>query len=632
MTATTDCGMRTRLGRVLVKAKLLTGAELATLYDAIRSEADFWETILRTTRLTEDQVAEALAAHCGLDVVALAGKEADPRALALVPEDEAAQHVAVPVALRDADVLELAVANPLDGALAAALAARGVKSRLVVATPSAIRAAIAARYQASETLLGKVREVDEGEEILSLEDAVARDGVEAGVLDLSREEARPIIRTVSIMLRDAIERRASDIHVEAVAGGVRVRYRIDGVLEEVLRLSRRTQSFIVARLKVLAEIDIAERRIPQDGRFRMKLGAREVDVRVSTLPTYYGEKVVLRLLDPGATVSRIEDLGFDAAHLAAIRDAGERPQGEILVTGPTGSGKSSTLFAALREIMTRPVNIVTIENPVEYDVSGLNQVQVNEKAGLTFAATLRSILRQDPNVILVGEIRDRETAEIASQAAMTGHLVLSTLHTNDAPAAIARLFDLGVPPYLVASALALVVAQRLVRRVCRACAARCAPAPAALARLGLDPAAEYVRGAGCAQCGGTGYRGRLVVAEVLPVDNHVREMIAKGEGESALRRAMRATGLRSIVEDAAHKVREGLTTAEEVLRVVEISSAGRVCPSCAEALESDYTVCPACCAVVRPICRECRQPLKPAWSVCPYCGAAAARAREGARV
>jgi type IV pilus assembly protein PilB len=339
----------------------------------------------------------------------------------------------------------------------------------------------------------------------------------------------------------------------------------------------------------------------------------------------------MRILDPSQTVARLEQLGFDPAHLELVKEALEKPQGAILCTGPTGSGKSSTLFAGLRSLMGRPINIVTVENPIEYEVPGLNQVQVNDKAGLTFAASLRAILRQDPNVVLIGEIRDRETAEIASQAAMTGHLVLSTLHTNEASGAVSRLIDLGVPPYLVASSLALVVAQRLVRRICASCRATYRPDPALIAKLGLEPDREYARGAGCDACGGTGYRGRLVVAELLPVDRQIREMIARNETEASLRKCMRAMGLKTIVEDAAGKVRDGHTTVEEVLRVVEIPTGSRACPDCRAALENDYNACPECGIVVRASCRECRQPLRPKWTVCPYCCAEAPPARAGGR-
>jgi type IV pilus assembly protein PilB len=313
-----------------------------------------------------------------------------------------------------------------------------------------------------------------------------------------------------------------------------------------------------------------------------------------------------------------------------MRESIAKPQGAILVTGPTGSGKSSTLFAMLREVVGHPINIVTIENPIEYDLAGANQVQINDKTGLTFASTLRSILRQDPNVILVGEIRDKETAETAFQAAMTGHLVLSTLHTNDAPNTISRLGDLGVAPFLVASSLAAVVAQRLARRICADCRTSYRPDAAALAKLGLDPDRDYVRGAGCSSCGGSGYRGRTVVAEVLAVDARMREIIAERGSEGSIRRAMRAAGSASMAEDAAAKVRAGVTTVEEVLRVVEVPAAAPQCPGCSEGLEQDYMGCPRCGVVVRATCRACRQPLRADWAHCPYCTAQASSPRRAA--
>jgi type IV pilus assembly protein PilB len=611
---------QSKLGPILVKAGLLRPADAAAIQAAQRPSESFADAAARTGLVSEDQIAEALARHYGLPFLRLAGATFDPRALAQLTEAQATGYRAIPVTLEDGGRLLLAVADPADWGAKQAIEFQGLSVRLAVATPTAIRDAIAAQYRADETLDEILRAVGDPLDLEVVpEHAEEEDAEQAGVLDLFKRESRPVVKTVNVMLRDAIERRASDVHVEPGVAFVRVRFRIDGVLEEALRLPKWVQSILVARLKVLASLDIAERRVPQDGRFRLRQGSREVDVRISTLPTHYGEKVVLRLLDPERVIANLDDLGFEASQLKLIRETIAKPQGMILATGPTGSGKSSTLFASLREVLGRPLNIVTIENPIEYDLAGVTQVQVNEKAGLTFAATLRSILRQDPNVLLIGEIRDQETAEIALQASMTGHLVLSTLHTRDAPSAVTRLLDLGVAPFVLSSSLTLVIAQRLVRRICESCRRLEAPPRDALARLGLAPGAAYYRGAGCEKCNGTGFRGRTVVAEVLPIDGPLREAIASRESESAIRKALRAAGQASMIEDAARKVRLGITTADEVLRVVEIEAGALLCEACGEALESDYAACPSCGASLRASCAACRQPLKPSWAVCPYC-------------
>ncbi|HVY60565.1 MAG TPA: ATPase, T2SS/T4P/T4SS family [Planctomycetota bacterium] len=613
-----------KLGQILVKTGLLTEAEVLALQAAQEADDTLAETVVRRSAITESQIAEAVATYYGLPYIDLRSTSFSSEALSLFTEAQAKRFGAIPVRLEPDGSVLLAVSDPVDYAAKQALEFRGLRARLVVASPAAIREAIAAEYRTEDTLEDIVKQISESRELDEIEVAVQQQPDEPqGVLDLHKHESRPVVKTVNAVIRDGIATRASDIHIEPAQAHVRVRYRIDGVLNEALRLPKWVQNVMVARLKVLANLDIAERRVPQDGRFRLRMKRSEIDVRVSTLPTHHGEKVVMRLLNPDENVSKLHALGFAPPALAAIRGAIQQPQGTILVTGPTGSGKSSTLFGSLREIANRPLNIVTVENPIEYELAGITQVQINEKQGLTFASVLRSILRQDPNVILVGEIRDRETAEIAFQAAMTGHLVLSTLHTNDAPSAVSRLFDLAVPAYLVGSSLSLVVAQRLVRRICEACKQPATPDPAQLAKLGLDPHCAYFEGAGCMRCAGTGYIGRTVVSEVLPVDARIRALIAARAPEGAIRKAMRAAELPSILEDAARKVRLGETTAEEVLRVVELQAGQCTCPRCGEGIESDYAACPHCATTLRILCTACREPLKAGWAICPYCRTAA---------
>ena len=372
----------------------------------------------------------------------------------------------------------------------------------------------------------------------------------------------PVVRLVNKLLLDALEARASDVHLEGYARTLRVRYRIDGMLRDVPAPPVHLMPAVVSRIKIMADLDIAERRVPQDGRIRLRLLERQVDVRVSTLPTLHGESVVLRLLDAGGGRVGLEELGMSTDTLERVLGAITRPHGIVLVTGPTGSGKTTTLYAAVDRIRTGREKILTVEDPVEYQLEGVPQVQVNEKAGVTFATALRALLRQDPDVLLVGEIRDGETAEIASQAALTGHLVLSTLHTNDAPSALTRLLDLGIAPFLVASTVEAVVAQRLVRTICVHCA-RQVPAPPLLAHL----AEHVVEGAGCDHCLGTGFRGRTGVYEVLMVDDEIRAELQRRRGSAEIRRLAIERGMRALYDDGLRQVLAGRTTIAEVLRV-----------------------------------------------------------------
>lgn len=395
------------------------------------------------------------------------------------------------------------------------------------------------------------------------------DDLAADVRDLANQP--PVIRYVNLLVRDAYDSGASDIHLEAGRAGLAARYRLDGVLAPAPEPPAELHHAVVSRIKLLAELDIAERRRPQDGRIRVRLEQRELDLRVSTVPTLFGESVVLRLLDRGGRPVGLEELGMPPSVLERMRTLAARPHGMVLVTGPTGSGKTTTLYAALALRDRGAEKIVTVEDPVEYQLAGVTQVPVHRQAGVTFGAALRSILRQDPDVIMVGETRDPETAEIAVQAAMTGHLVFTTLHTNDAAGAVPRLLDLGVPDYLVAATLEAVLAQRLVRRVCEGCRTEYEPAPEAVARLagGEDRPRRLLRGAGCALCRGTGFRGRLGVFELAEMTDQMRDAVARGVPRGELRALAEAGGMRPMRMDAWDKVLAGLTTVEEVLRVVQ---------------------------------------------------------------
>ncbi|MDW8032263.1 MAG: GspE/PulE family protein [Aquificaceae bacterium] len=386
---------------------------------------------------------------------------------------------------------------------------------------------------------------------------------------LYEEETSPAVSFVNQTLIKAVNAGASDVHIEPYEGQAIVRVRLDGVLHEYTRIPLSLQEQVASRIKVLANLNVAERRVPQDGKIAVKVGARHLDIRVSVVPTVFGERVVLRLLEKGGKLLRLEDLGLWEEDLLKLRRLSQKPYGIVLATGPTGAGKSTTLYAMILEVKSPRRNIITIEDPPEYQIEGVSQIQVNPKVGLTFATGLRAILRQDPDVIMVGEIRDAETAEIAVQSALTGHLVLSTLHTNDAPSAITRLFDLGVEPFLIASALEGVVAQRLVRRICPHCKEAYKPSQEELSQLGLSEECILYRGRGCEHCMGTGYKGRTGIYEVLEVEEEFKKTIIKTQDAVELRNFARGQGFGSMLEDGIRKVLAGITTPEEVLRAVK---------------------------------------------------------------
>ncbi len=440
----------------------------------------------------------------------------------------------------------------------------GAEVELVPVDAGDLEDAIRRTFAAAESMVELVRDLD-----ASLGGAVdPGDDQLADVRTLANQA--PVVRFVNLLIREAHDARASDVHLEATRDGLRVRLRIDGVLTELPSPPRGLQAAVVSRIKLLAELDIAERRAPQDGRIRVRLESRELDLRISTVPTLYGESVVLRLLDRGGRPVSLEELGMAPETLEEFRRLARRAHGIVLATGPTGSGKTTTLYAALGLRDPMAEKIITVEDPVEYHLSGVTQVPVHAKAGVTFAAALRSILRQDPDVLMVGEMRDAETSGIAVQAAMTGHLVFSTLHTNDAVSAIARLIDLRVEPYMVAATVEGVLAQRLVRRVCPDCRERYRPDPAVIALLAHQPVGDMTleRGAGCAACRQTGYRGRTGIFELFRVTDEVKHALSRGADHAALRALAHAEGMTTLKADGWRKVRAGLTTVEEVLRVV----------------------------------------------------------------
>jgi general secretion pathway protein E len=499
----------------------------------------------------------------------IAASDVDPDLLAALPMQFARRNLVLPLKREDGAVV-VAIGDPR--ALAPLDDLRVLyrtPTRPVVVPPEALTDAINRAYDlasgSAADLMGNLEE--ERLDLIATELEEPRDLLEAS------DEA-PIIRLVNSLLFQAVKDRASDIHIEPFERVLTVRFRIDGILYDVISPPKRFQPVIISRVKVMAGLDIAEKRLPQDGRIRTKVAGKDIDVRVSVIPTAFGERVVLRLLDRAATLLGLEELGLTGKSLARVEKLIHQSHGIILVTGPTGSGKTTTLYAALSTINSTERNIITIEDPIEYQLQGVGQMQVNPKIDLTFANGLRSILRQDPDVIMVGEIRDGETAEIAIQAALTGHLVFSTLHTNDSASAVTRLVEMGTEPFLVSSSVLAVMAQRLLRRVCDGCRRVLKPTADLLAEIGLTPEQVagrtlYTGGPGCAACKETGYRGRTGIHELLVVDDEVRALIMKNADSSAIRRAATVTGMVTLREDGAAKVLAGETTIEEVLRVTQ---------------------------------------------------------------
>ncbi|MDF1597657.1 MAG: ATPase, T2SS/T4P/T4SS family [Acidimicrobiia bacterium] len=552
------------LGTLLLDEGLVTPETLETGM-ALQEETGrpLGRVLVEEGLVEESDLVRALAKHIGIEFVDLNAVTVDPAAAALIPETLARRYAALPIAF-EGDALIVAMADPAN-VLAIddirALTGRDVLPR--VATRSDVERAI-----------GGVAGLEDS--VSDLADFAGQDDIEAQ--DLASVEAAtedaPVVKLVNMLISKAAADRASDIHIEPTERDLRVRYRIDGVLHEIMRTPRSIMNAVVSRLKIMADIDISERRRPQDGRISLKVGRRSIDLRVSTLPTIYGEKVVMRILDTSQALLQLDDLGFLPDTEARYAEAFSKPYGTILVTGPTGSGKSTTLYATLNVLNKPEVNIVTVEDPVEYRLSGISQVQVNRKAGLNFASALRSFLRQDPDIMLVGEIRDKETATIAIESALTGHLVLSTLHTNDAPSAVTRLTEMGVEPFLVGSAIDAVLGQRLARRLCKQCKEPYEPTLDALRDVGWpfedlgEDIPELYRAKGCAACSNTGYRGRLAIHELMLMSEEIERMTVERGSTEDLAKIAIAQGMRPLRQDGLIKVSTGQTSIEEILRVV----------------------------------------------------------------
>ena len=595
-----------QLGAVFIQSGLVDADEIESVLDENRGqrEENLGQTLVRLGFATEREVAQAVAVMIGVPFIDLRDITPDPAAVALISRQLAVSARVIPVAVERNELI-LAMVNPQDvQALDAAGFATGLPMSPRMASPDAMTEVIARVYTVSESVDEIIKNVahHQGVEIIN---SASQDDTEDIRQIKRKSELAPIVRLANETIFQGVVARASDIHLEPKEKHSLVRHRVDGMLEHSMDVPRWVHASLVSRFKIMSGMDIAERRVPQDGRIRIKLQERIIDLRLSTLPTRYGEKVVIRILDSAHNVMALPELGFFPQDLRRVTNL--LSQGMLLMAGPTGSGKTTTAYSLLRELVDREINIIGVEDPIEYVVDGLNQVQVNEKAGLTFARTLRSILRQDPDAIFVGEIRDGETAEIAMRAAITGHVVVSTVHTSDAPSTAIRLIDLGVEPALVASALNGIIAQRLLRLICDRCRDLTEPDAATISRIeratgGQPLSFALYEGRGCNHCQHTGYRGRIGAFEVMNVTPAIRQLIVQGASEDAIREAGSKAGMRTMFEDALDKVRQGMTTINELDRVLLMPA-------------------PEESPAPQALCASCQRPRDPDWQLCPFCGA-----------
>lgn len=542
-----------RLGEMLVEGGVITEEQLSQALKEKRSDQKLGDKLIEDGYITEAKLVEVLKDQLGINDIRLTNYEIDPNILNLIPKDYVIENNIIPIK-REKNKLYIATADPLD---------YFVLNDLRLLTGFIIEPLISTKDEIRHSIIRLYEREDFGEYFLAQEE-------ESEVQDITIAEANsPIVKIINQLIQQAVVEKASDIHFDPHENKVIARLRVDGTLRTEQVFAKGIQSSLVTRIKIMANLDITESKVPQDGRIKVRVEGRNVDLRVSTLPTIYGEKIVIRVLDTIAVSNRLNDLGFDEDHLNQFIEMIEKPHGIVLLTGPTGSGKTSTMYAALSRLNKPDVNIITVEDPVEYQLEGVNQIQVNPKVGLTFASGLRSILRQDPDIIMIGEIRDKDTANMAVRASITGHLVLSTLHTNHSLGAIDRLMNMGVEKFLIGSSLNGVVAQRLVRRICRDCVIE--KEPTNREKLLFEKHNIVVertkKGQGCPSCNMTGYRGRTAIHEVLFIDDDLREAILNDESTVSIERLAREKGFRRLIEDGLKKVAEGITTTEEVFRV-----------------------------------------------------------------
>jgi type IV pilus assembly protein PilB len=618
--ALTKSVSRRKLGELLLETGLVSPEKLTEALDKQRSSGKrLGQTLIEMNVITEEEVAFTLAMQLKIPYLDLNQVEIQGKIVETIPEEVCRKFLCLPVALKNS-ILDVAMADPLDLNMMKDLQfITGYGIQPAISTPTQIVDVLHKHYHPDKTIADVASQFSNEEIMEFLPEREVKDEEEP----VESTKDSPFVKMVDLIIKNAIKKGASDVHIEAQEYNVRVRNRIDGVLQDSIKLPKWTQPIIISRIKVLGGMDIAEKRLPQDGRIKVRAKNVAVDLRVSTLPTYYGEKAVIRILNKQESFLSLKELGFSERGLATLQNLISQPQGMILITGPTGSGKTSTLYASLQAVKSDELNIITVEDPVEYELGGINQVQINEKVGLTFPYVLRSILRQDPNVIMIGEIRDMDTAEIALQASLTGHLVLSTLHTNDAPSAITRLVDIGMAPYMIASSVVGVVAQRLVRVICAECKEEYVPNPDLLSRIGLDKQNlpfKFYRGSGCSKCGNLGFKGRTVIEEVMVMSRKVRELTLSGSSADQVREAAMVTGMTTLGNSGLRKIEMGITTIDEVLKAVQQKEElTTVCPHCGKGVSLDFKDCPYCKKPLVPTCNECGRIVQPDWVVCPHC-------------
>jgi type IV pilus assembly protein PilB len=561
--------MAAKLGQLLVTSNIINEDQLVKALELQKKEGGrIGSNLIKLGFLTEEQLVEFLSQQYDVPAVKLSNEEPDPEIVKFVPYDVAYKYMIFPVSKNGAS-LTLAMTDPSNVfAIDDVKFMTGYDVRPMVASETAVKEAISKYYEQSDALQTVVDSIDLEDTVDLIQDQ--EEDFNVAELKDAVEEA-PVVKLVNLILSEAISRGASDIHVEPYEKSFRIRYRIDGVLYDVMQPPVRLKAALTSRIKIMSELDIAERRLPQDGRIKLKMKQKAVDLRVSTLPTLFGEKIVMRILDKSNLTLDLTQLGFEEKAMADFNEAIHSPFGMVLVTGPTGSGKTTTLYSALSTVNDIEVNIMTAEDPVEYNLMGINQVHVREEIGLTFASALRSFLRQDPDIVMVGEIRDFETAEIAVKAALTGHLVLSTLHTNDAPSTISRLLNMGIESFLVSASVVLILAQRLCRRICEQCKEEEEVPEQALLEIGFNRedlgTFKCYKGKGCQACSGTGYKGRRALYEVMPVTDVMKELILKGASSAELKKASIEQGMKTLRMSGLTKIREGETSVEEILRV-----------------------------------------------------------------
>jgi type IV pilus assembly protein PilB len=556
--------MQEDIGQLLLEAQIIDAAGLQKAQlQSKNSGGSVVSNLVKTGALSEEALLEFLSQNFRAPSIDLRNFEPDPQLTRLIPGDVATKFMALPVS-RVGRRLVVAMVNPSNiFAIDDIKFITGYEIEPRVATDSALKRAIDRAYDSAGTMADVMKGMEEDLAVVEEEEQPTDEG-------LSAADEAPIVKLVNSLIADAVRKGASDIHIEPYEKQMRVRFRIDGVLQEMMAPPFKFKAAIISRLKIMAELDIAERRVPQDGRIKIKVLNRTIDLRVSSLPTIFGEKIVMRILDKANLNIDLGKLGFEPRSFKEFTSAVANPYGMVLVTGPTGSGKTTTLYSALSRINTPEVNVMTAEDPVEYNLDGINQVLVNDDIGLSFAAALKAFLRQDPNIIMVGEIRDMDTASIAVKAALTGHLVLSTLHTNDAPSAIGRMIDMGIEPFLVASSVNLILAQRLVRRVCASCKKPTTLNEEVMSELQLDPkdaeGATFFQGTGCVECSNTGYRGRQGVYEVMTMTSRIRDLVLERASAGEIKKTAIAEGMLTLRRDGLEKLKRGITTVEEILK------------------------------------------------------------------